>query len=200
MKKLFILLTGILTTCLISSCAIKPSVTNQYQLTEFSSKNLVAHGSHSLLVTLPETIDAYDSEQMFYVDKRFELKAFAHNAWVASPGEMLFPLMLQSFQQSGYFNVVASGAYAEKTAYRLDTQLIELHQNFLTKPSRLSFRVKITLTDLNKSKVMGSKLINIAIKCPFDTPYGGVLAANMATKQFTLLTTAFAIKLIQQST
>lgn len=190
MKKL-LFITGLL---LLSSCAIKPSITNQYKLTAFSDKRASHTSSHSILVTAPEAVSGYDTEQMLYVKKPFEVGVFAHNAWIAPPADMLFPLILESLQRTGYYRVVASSPYSDRTEYRLDTQLLELHQNFLTKPSEISLKVKVVLSNVNNSRVINSTVIAINVPCPAETPYGGVLAANIATKQLTAAIDEFAAR------
>lgn len=185
--------------CLLLGCAIKTPVTNQFKLSQFSDKSLSSKFSQqSILITPPETVAAYDTEQMLYVKKPFEIGVYAHNAWIAPPADMLFPLLLQSIQRSGYFYVVASSPYSDKTDYRLDTQLLELHQNFLTVPSEISFRVKVVITHVSDTRVVGSQIISIRTPCPSDTPYGGVLAANIAAKQFTAEATAFVVKQVKR--
>ncbi|MDX2346369.1 MAG: hypothetical protein QNK11_05825, partial [Legionella sp.] len=87
--------------------------------------------------------------------------------------------------------------YADKTDYRLDTQLIELNQNFLTKKSTLKFIAKITVTRISDNRVLASRLIEQNIPCPSNTPYGGVLAANQAASIFVNKALDFVIKQVR---
>lgn len=171
---------------LFSCSALKTPLSNQYQLSTFgimqkASKPLPI----TLLVSAPEAMAGYQTEQMLYINKPFKVQAFAKNSWTSPPAEMLYPLLVQSVQNTGFFYAVASSPYSAQADYRLDTQLLTLQQNFLTKPSVLEFSAKIVLTKLNDSKVVASRLITLKIPCPSDTPYGGVLAANQASKKFT---------------
>lgn len=187
------------TQCLLISCAITPSVTNQYTLASFSHKSLDSQPPrYSLLITPPEALAGYDSVQMLYVNKPFEISSFVHNAWIAPPADMLLPLLLQSLQRTGYFYVVATSPYSEKTDYRLDTQLLELQQNFLKKPSEITLKVKFVLTRTSDNGVIGSQLIDLQVPCPMDTPYGGVLAANKATQSLTAEVSTFIQKQLNQ--
>lgn len=193
MKKIvfWMLSIGILTAC----SPVKVPVTSQFQLKSYSQKSLrKTPADHSILITAPDSAAGYETSQMLYVKESFSLRPFANNSWVASPSSMLYPLMTESLQASGWFKVVATVMYAEPVEYRLDTQLLKLQQNFQHKPSILELSVKVVLTDMKKEKITASKIINVTIPCTEDTPYGGVIAANTATKALTAEITDFVIK------
>lgn len=196
-----------LTTIALSLCAqfiltacspIKIPVSNQYTLDTFSAKKLVKNKTRvSILVSQPEAMAGNQTEQMHYIQKPFELSAFVHNAWVSSPSNMVYPLIIQSLQKTGYFSAVASGPYVEKADYRLDTQIIALQQNFLGTPSVTEFVAKVMLTHIEDNRVVSSRIISERINCPTDTPYGGVIAANKATQAFTARLSEFVITNVQ---
>ncbi|HCA90286.1 MAG: hypothetical protein CMF38_03015 [Legionellaceae bacterium] len=188
--KYFILVLSLLAG--LYGCAIEPSIEHQYDLTRYSATRYThTTPSKSLLVAVINTAKAYDSTQMLYVKHPFELAAFAHNSWIAPPADMLKPLLLQSAQYSGYFTAVTANAAAEKTDYRLDTELLALYQDFITKPSTLVLEAKITLADVKHLRILGSKLLKFRFRCPTDTPFGGTLAANNAAHEFTTKTMQF---------
>ncbi|MDP1603052.1 MAG: ABC-type transport auxiliary lipoprotein family protein [Legionella sp.] len=173
---------------------VKTVVTNQYKLDAFSEKRLSnTLTRQSILITQPEAVAGYQTNEMVYVKKLFELNNFAHSAWVSPPADMLYPLIVQSVQRSGFFYAVASSTHSEQTDYRLDTQLIKLQQNFLTRPSTIDFVVKAVLTNSQDNRVVASRMINQHIRCPLENPYGGVLAANIATRQFTAELSSFIV-------
>ena len=184
---------------MLSSCSpVKVNVSNQYQLSAYSTKQYTRKPRHiSLMVTAPDAVAGYQTEQMLYMKKPFQLEAFAKNAWVSPPGDMLYPLMVESLQQTGFFYAVTSNAYSQGAGYRLDTQLLTLKQNFLVRPSVMEFSVKVVLTHIDNNKVLASRIISQIVPCPTDTPYGGVLAANRATQQFTAQLSDFVISHIK---
>ncbi|WP_019217992.1 ABC-type transport auxiliary lipoprotein family protein [Legionella tunisiensis] len=187
--------------CLLTACSpIKTPVTNQYKLEAFSNKQLASNVAHQsiLVTTTPDSVAGYQTEQMLYIQKPFELSSFANNAWINPPADMLFPLIVQSLQRSGYFYAVASTPHSEHTDYRLDTQLIALQQNFLRKPSVLDLVVKVTLTHVSDNRVVASKVISQHVCCPMDTPYGGVVAANRATESLTAEIANFVVFHVKQ--
>ncbi|MBA2652428.1 MAG: membrane integrity-associated transporter subunit PqiC [Tatlockia sp.] len=178
---------------------VKTLVSNQYKLDSFSNRQLGhASAKQSILITQPEAAAGYQGSEMLYVKKPFELSSFANNAWVDQPANMLLPVIVQSLQASGYFFAVTSSANSEHTDYRLDTQLIELEQNFLKKPSQIDMVVKVVLTHVSDNRVVASRLFGVHISCPMDTPYGGVIAANRATNVLTARISEFAVSLIEK--
>jgi cholesterol transport system auxiliary component len=179
---------------LIGCSPVKMPVTNEYQLSAYNSKQLASKPRvSSLLVTAPEAAAGYQTQEMLYVKKPFQIDSFARNAWTDPPAEMLYPLLVQSLQRSGYFQAVSSSLYAQEVDYRLDTQLLTLEQNFMQKPSVLVLSVKVGLTRTADNKVIASRIITEQVPCPMETPYGGVIAANKASSQLTADVVHFVI-------
>jgi cholesterol transport system auxiliary component len=189
------------TLLLLMACSpVKLPVTSEYQLNAFSARQFVAAPKVlTLLVTPPEAAAGYQTEQMLYVKKPFQVEAFAKNAWTSPPGEMVHPLMVQSLQKTGFFTAVTTSSYATDAEYRLDTQLIRLEQNFLKRPSTLEFSAKVALTRVGTRRIVASKTIILSIPCPEQTPYGGVIAANRAVLQFTAAVSAFVVEAIAKN-
>lgn len=185
---------------LIEGCSpVTLPVTNEYQLNMCSTKRLAAKPqSTTLLVTAPEAVAGYQTDEMLYVKKPFQLESFAKNAWTAPPADMLYPLLVQTLQRSGYFYAVSSSPYTQGADYRLDTQLLTLEQNFLKKPSFIQLSIKVGLTRVSDNKVIASRIISQQVPCPMDTPYGGVIAANKASVQLTSEVANFVASSIKQ--
>ena len=185
--------------CCLTACSpIKVPESNQYKLEAFSAQKLIEHKTKiSILISQPEALAGNQTEQMRYVQRPFESTAFVHNAWISAPAYMLYPLIIQSLQNTGFFYAVASGPFVDKADYRVDTQLITLQQNFLAKPSVIEFVAKVMLTHINDNRVVASRIISERITCPTDTPYGGVVAANRAAKAFTAQMSTFVINAVK---
>lgn len=199
MRCLTILFVSMGIASLMGCSPVKLPVTSEYQLNSFNTRQYVAKPQPvTLLVTTPDAVAGYETEEMLYVKKPFQLEAFAKNAWTNPPADMLYPLLVQSLQRSGYFYAVASSPYSAIADYRLDTQLLALEQNFLRKPSFVEFTVKVVLTRTTDSKVIASRIITQKIPCPADTPYGGVIAANKASDLITATVTKFVISHIKR--
>lgn len=181
---------------LLSACgAIKSPITHQYQLSTFSAeKSHHVRSPSTLLITPTEAVNGYQTEQMHYTTSHYALNNFTKNAWFSPPATMLYSLLIQSMQHSGYFSAVSSGAYISKTQYRLDTQLLKLQQNFIHKPSILELEVKAVVTRVADNQILASRTFKQHVLCPYDSPYGGVIAANQATERLTKAIAQFVIK------
>lgn len=184
---------------MLSSCSpIKTSVTHQYTLDIPSHKQTThKHLPYTLLISKPEAMAGYQTEQMLYVKTPFMLQPFSKNAWVSPPADMLYPVLVEHFQSSHAFRAITSSPYADKTDYRLDTQLLTFNQNFLNKPSILKFTAKIALTRVSDNHVIASRLIIKNVPCSQNTPLGGVIAANQASEVFTKDALKFVIRHVE---
>jgi cholesterol transport system auxiliary component len=195
MKNKLISTIAFISAFTLSACTpIKPEVTNQYKIASFSKKKMATKKSScSLLISQPDATAGYQTEQMIYTDKPYTLSSFAHSAWISSPANMLYPLITQSLQHNHFFFAVASGPDADKTDYRLDTQLISLQQDFLRHPSTLDLAVQTVLTHVPDHRIVASKMFVQCVPCLEDTPYGGVVAANKAALAYTSALSEFVI-------
>lgn len=195
---ILVLLAGL--GALMSCSPVKLPVINQYQINSYSAKVLTKEtSSNTLLVTTPEAVAAYQTDEMLYIKKPYQLEAFVKNAWVEPPASMIYPLLIQSIQRSGYFYAVSSSPYTQGADYRLDTQILNLEQNFLKRPSLLAFTVKVVLTRVSDSKIIASRIISQTVPCPTDTPYGGVVAANRASLLITEAVAHFVVAAIKHN-
>lgn len=199
-NQIVIIVALVCSQILLTACsAITMPVSNQYTLGLYSHQKIaLKKTATSLLISKPEAMAGYQTEQMLYVKKPYELTAFTKNAWISSPANMLYPLIMLSIQRTGYFNAVASGPYVDKTDYRLDVQLIELRQNFLVKPSALVLVAKAVLSHVADTRVVSSRTFSERVPCPSDTPYGGVIAANRATQALTANLSAFVVSEVKR--
>lgn len=195
MKKIILVFLSLL---IFTGCAVKSPIKNQYRLECFSKKHITTNAKTSIVLTQPEAVSGYQTQRMLYIKEPFSLNAFQNNSWVGAPANMLYPLMLQSLRSTGFFYAVTSTPYADKTDYRLDTQLLSLHQNFLTHPSTLELSVNLVISHVPTNKILASKIIKAKINCPYDSPYGGVIAANEATGIFTASLVEFVISNISK--
>ncbi|MCH9716999.1 MAG: hypothetical protein K0U52_07945, partial [Gammaproteobacteria bacterium] len=93
---------------LTTSCGpIKKPINHQYTLTLERHKAHSHARTHStLLITKPEAMAGYRTEQMLYVKQPFAREPFAKNAWSNPPADMLYPLLVQRFQDSHAFRAI----------------------------------------------------------------------------------------------
>ena len=187
-----------LLSVLLTACSIKVPITQHYKLTQFSAEKVSAtHSEKTLFISPTEAVAGYQSEQMQYSTKPFTFNSFTKNGWFSPPASMIYPLIIQSLQHSGYFEAIGSGTYTNKADYRLDTQLIELQQDFTKKPSMLQIKMKAMVTRITDNQLISSHTFSQQIPCPQNTPYGGALAANQAMRGLTKAITHFTIQSVK---
>lgn len=179
---------------LVACSPAKNEISHHYKMSGYSTKRYhTKPGKSTLLVTQTQAAAGYQSDDMLYIKKPFSLESFSKNGWVDPPANMFFPLLVQSLEQSNRFRAVASTPFAEPTNYRLDTQLIELHQNFLQRPSVIQLSVKATLSNAESAQIIASHIFRQQVPCPSDNPYGGVIATNTASQKITHDITRFVL-------
>lgn len=183
---------------LVACSPIVPEETHKYKLTAFNNER-IAHKKTDITILVSETnaLDGYQTEQMLYTNKLYQISAFTKNSWASPPANMLTPLIVQSLQSSNYFYAVAFGPNTDKTDYRLDTQMLSLQQNFLTKPSTLEVAIQATLTHVEDNKMIATHIFNLIAPCPSNSPYGGVIAANNVMLTFTRALNRYVISSIK---
>lgn len=140
-----------------------------------------------LLVTMPDTAPAYNTTQMVYSNKPFQMGYFSQNQWAETPGQMLFPLIIQTLENRHYYQAVVGAPYGGRTDYTLNTNVIALQQNYTCKPAVLQLVVSAQLNRTLTNEVTAIRQFVIRVPLKERNPYAGVLAANEA-----------AVKLLQE--
>lgn len=189
-SSIFIMLSQFMTGC----SPVNIPTTTTYQLTALVPPSAYAPAkqrNQSILVSLPLATAGYDTEKMAYILHPYELAYFSENAWVDQPGRMLQPLIVQSLQNTHRFSSVTEAPFSGFTDLRLDTTLLNLHQNFLTKPSQVELVVDVRLVQTASQRIVAGKRFSITTIAPQNTPYGGVQAANQAVGIFLQQLTQF---------
>lgn len=192
------LLTSLPLLGLLACSSIAPTITHQHTLTEYQAY----HGgkkSHlpSLFITYPESVTGFQTDQMLYRQTPYETKAFVHHAWSNAPHDMLYPLLVQAFEDTHAFKLLGSGSHAQMADYRLDTQILELIQDFTHQPSHIEFKVKVMITESNSGKLLANKIFKLSQRTQANTPIAGAAAANHATARLTQLITRYTITVLQ---
>lgn len=180
----FLKKAGFLCSCLLvlSGCfPVKVKESNTYKLQASATKPLVKSPSYkTLYVSSPTSAAGFNSEDMRYVKVPYLLESFAYNQWVAKPEDMLAPILVHSLQTTNYFKAVIPNNFTGKANFRLDSEVLLLQQDFLQKPSHETFSLRVALIDVKRDKIIAARVFSVKEKAPYDTPYGGVIAANRA--------------------
>ncbi len=180
MKKNLIIL--LINTLILSSCAIKVPEKKTYTLSDLS------HQTHhnirpceTLLVSMPSANVGYDSKNMLYTIKPYELASFSTVQWAGPPAEMLFPLLIQHIDNTSTLQAAASPPLSAYHHKLLKTHLIAFHQDFTVHPSVIRMAIRADIIDKAKDHVISSKVFSTTMSTSSDTPYAGVIAFNKAT-------------------
>jgi len=145
----------------------------------------------AVAVALPRAAPGYDSHRMLYQQRPLELEAFAFHEWVETPAQMLAPLLVRALQDSGAFRVVLLAPSSALAGWRLETELLRLHQDFTARPSQLRLGLRAVLLDVASRQVVAWREFEFTVAAADDGPVAGVQAAHQATVQLTQAVAAF---------
>lgn len=145
------------------------------------AKNLDKSGP-SLLIYPIQSSSLYNSTRIAYSLKQHEVAYYAKNEWADTPGRLLHPLIISSMENSGLFSAVVSTGSAAISDLGLDIELIDFIQIHEDGASNVQLNVRVQLLDLRKRIVLGTENFSMKEKAD-DTPYGAVLAGNIASNR-----------------
>lgn len=157
---------------------------NNYTLSSAPSVITKKSSSAVLLVNMPQTNSAYDTVQMAYMKNPYQLSYFAKNRWAATPSQMLLPLMVQTLQNTHAYRAVVPQSVIGHVDLVLDTQLVQLQQEFFGKTSQIHLVMRAQLININTQRIMATKEFNIIEATTANNPYAGVVAADRAVSKF----------------
>ena len=150
-----------------------------------------AAGAPVLVVALPRAAPGFDSHRMLYLRRPQELEAYASNEWVDTPARMLAPLLVQSLQDSGAFSAVLLAPSAASGAWRLESELIRLQQDFGSQPSQVRLTLRAVLVDTTSRQVIAWREFDETVAAATDDAAGGAAAAHQATGRVLAALAAF---------
>lgn len=182
MPYLFLLILSLqITACSLTS-PVKVTPVNTYTLSATSSISSMRgqENQQVLLITTPIASPGYQTSNMIYTQRPFELNSFAENRWAAPPADMLIPLLTQNLQASGCFRAVVSSPFTGSVDLTLDTRLLNLQQEFKSNTSQVRLALQLTLSNNRTHQVVANQRIEAVIPASSNDPYAGVVAANKA--------------------
>lgn len=139
--------------------------------------------STTMLVAVPDTRPVFDTTRMAYTTKLYKVGYFSQNQWAETPAQMLLPLMVQTLQNTHAYRAILTPPYAGRYDYVLNTQIIQLQQNYTRKPALLQFSLRANIISMASNQVIASKQFSVNLPIKTVTPYNGVLVANKAVSQ-----------------
>lgn len=138
---------------------------------------------HVLAISPPRAAPGVDSAAMAYVQKAHALDHYATHRWADTPARMLDPLLTRALEDTGSFRTVVQAGSGVQADLRLDTEIVQLRQSFLTRPSRVEFALRTQLVDVAGRRVLATRYIEVVQEAPSNDAAGGVAAANAAVER-----------------
>lgn len=182
-----------LTGCSLFSPVNTPQTTSYTINTINPTIPTCRHTYKTLLVMTPQTSRPYETTEMAYVVKPHQLAYFSNSNWADTPPQMLLPLMVQALQNTGHFKAVVSTPFIGNYDVILSTQLLQLQQEFIQRPSHVRLAMRAQLINNNSRKIIATREFVEIEPAPHDNPDGGVIATNRAAARLLQQLTAFCV-------
>lgn len=149
---------------------------------------------HVLAVSPPRAAPGFDSAAMAYVQKTHALDHYATHRWADTPARMLGPLLTRTLEDTGSFRAVVPAGSGLAADLRLDTEIVQLRQSFLVRPSRVEFTLRAQLVDVPGRRVLATRYVEATQEAPSDDAPGGVAATNAAVARALAQVAAFCVE------
>jgi cholesterol transport system auxiliary component len=160
------------------------------------ARPVVASGFQSdrvLAISATRAAPGFDSAAMVYAQKEHTLDRYATHRWADTPARMLGQLLMRTLEDSGGFRAVVPAATALPADLRLDTEIVQLRQSFLVKPSRVELTLRAQIVDVAGRRVLAARYIEVTQDAASDDAAGGVAAANGAVARALAQVAAFCV-------
>lgn len=196
MAKLFrVFLLTTLTLCLTGCSLFSPvsSVETTYILNARENVASATPTCQTLLVTLPQANQAYNTSRFAYVCAPYQIAYFSKNQWADTPPAMILPLLVQSLQNTGHYHAVVAAPYSDYSDLTLNTQIINIQQEFLQKPSQVRVTIRAILINSATERVIATKQFTVVVCAPGNNPKSGAIAANIAVAHIVTEITQFCL-------
>lgn len=182
MKKYFMLLPGLVAAVLLPACSLLSPIDNQqkeYILGQVPAVRTQTNKHLRLVVSRPVTAAIYDTPQMAYFPRKWEVSYFAKNRWGSRPADMIQNLLIRTFEASHVFVAVSKTRGSGRSELILSSELMSFEED-LTGPAPV-FRVvlRAELQDNNGHRLAAHRF-SASQPLTMKTPYGMVIAANQA--------------------
>ncbi|MGE3151635.1 MAG: ABC-type transport auxiliary lipoprotein family protein [Nitrospiraceae bacterium] len=142
----------------------------------------VKPGDGVLVVSMPQAQPGFESPNIAYMQRPYEIGYYATHQWAESPARLLHPLLVQTFERTGAWRAVVAMPTSVRGDLRLDLDQVVLVQEFLQRPSRVLVSLRAQLLALPSYHVIGSRRFESTEPAPTDDAYGGAVAANRAVQ------------------
>jgi len=136
----------------------------------------------TLIINPPSAASGFDSIHIIYARGSHVHEYFSHSEWADTPARMLAPLIVAAIENVGAFRAVVLGPGVAAGDLRLDTEIMQLEQDFVDQPSRVRFTLRAYIVDDATRRVIAWRQFDETVAAASEDPYGGVVAANRAVQ------------------
>lgn len=195
---LIICIIACLSSCsLFSPVSTKPL--NKYLLNKIPTCSITKKPrSTILLVPLPETRPVYNTTQMAYRLRPYQIAYFSQNEWAETPAHMLHSLLVQTLTNTGYFKAIVEPPYGGRYDYTLNTEILEILQDYSCKTPVFIISVRAQIIKTSTNQVINTRQFSVIQAIPQGSPYGGVFAGNRATAQILESIAEFCLEIMHK--
>lgn len=135
----------------------------------------------TVLVFPPATMPVYDTVLMAYRTESRQIAYFGRREWGATPSQMIQPLVVATLEKTRAFRVVLVPPYTGAYEYSLNTQVLDLIQDFTTNSATLVLSLRFQLLGHGASGIIAARDISVREPMLQRNSQAGVMAANDAT-------------------
>ena len=169
---------------LVSGCTLFSPVKNDVQVGVIDTLPFNLPQVETLPVTLlilpPSINPVYDTVRMVYTTRPHQIEYFSRHEWGASPANMLLPLLVQTMEHTQSFHAVLTPPHFGSYRYALRSEILELTQDFTSEHATLAFSLRVQLVDGTSNRIIASDTLSVREPMRQQTPYAGIVAANIA--------------------
>jgi len=201
MKIKFILRHSVITLAALAltSCSLLSPVANKTPnkfVLDRAPLHISSRASHTstLMVSVPVARQIYDTTQMAYTKKAYQIEYFSQNQWAEAPAQMLQPLLVKALQSTHHFHAIIVPPTLDHYEYSLDTQLLKFEEDFTYRIPRFNMTMRAQLSRTSVNQVVATREFSVSEEIPQATPYGGVIAANRASERILAEITRFCLE------
>jgi cholesterol transport system auxiliary component len=147
-----------------------------------------------LAVSATRAAPGFDTAAMVYVQQAHVLDRYATHRWADTPARLLSQLLTRTLDDSGGFRAVLQAPTMLPADLRLDSEIVQLRQSFLARPSRVELTLRVQLVELAGRRVLATRYIEVVQDAPSEDAAGGVAAANDAVARALTQVAAFCVE------
>lgn len=176
MKRLIVAAFALLAGCSLPIAPQSADITHTLALAPQASIPLAVPVEQTLQVMAPGAAPGYATTAIAYRQSAYELRYYARQRWIDRPARLLGQALVDGLSAGGARVLPEGGGM--RADYRLLSQLLQIEQDFTTRPSRMRLALRVQLVDVRDGRLLGGQTLRLEQAAGSDDAAGGVAAAN----------------------